>query len=69
MKVKETEKKIPSTTGLLTKTDFDVKITEIENKIRDINGLITSYEFNRLAKVVFDENLKNVTKTLPLKGI
>ena len=55
-------------TGLFTKTGFDVKITEIENKIRDINGFITSYEINSLAKVVLDENLKNVTKYPATKG-
>ena len=33
--------KIPNTSGLVKKTDYNSKITEIENKIPDISGLAT----------------------------
>ena len=35
------ENKIPNTSGLVKKTDYNSKITEIENKIRDTSGLAT----------------------------
>ena len=33
--------KIPNTSGLVTKTNYNTKITELENKIPDINILAT----------------------------
>ena len=38
----ELETKIPDTSGLVKKTDYNAKITEIENKIPRINGLATN---------------------------
>ena len=37
----ELDKKIPDTTGLFKKPDYNAKITEIEKKIPSINGLAT----------------------------
>lgn len=34
------ENKIPSSTGLIRKTDYDTKITEIESKMLYVNDLI-----------------------------
>ena len=36
------EKKIPHTSGLVKKLDYNAKITEIENKIPNISGLATN---------------------------
>ena len=36
--------KIPDTSGLVKKTDYDAKITEIEGKIPNISGLATMSE-------------------------
>ena len=38
--------KIPNTSGLVKKTNWDRKITEIGNKIPSINGLVTTVIFN-----------------------
>ena len=40
-KISEIEDKIPDTSGLVKKTDYNTKITEIERKIPDISGLAT----------------------------
>ena len=37
----ELESKIPDTSGLVKKTDYDSKITDIEGKIPDISNLAT----------------------------
>ena len=37
----ELENKIPDTSGLVKKTDYDAKITEIEDKIPDVSSLVT----------------------------
>ena len=34
------ENKIPNSTGLIRKTDYDTKITEIESKMLYVNDLI-----------------------------
>ena len=39
---KQLENKIPNTTGLIKKTDYNVKITEIEGKVPSISGLATN---------------------------
>ena len=36
------EKKIPHTSGLVKKLDYNAKVTEIENKIPSISGLATT---------------------------
>ena len=36
------ENRIPNTSGLVKKTDYNPKITEIENKIPSISGLATN---------------------------
>ena len=35
-------KKIPDTSGLVKKLDYNVKLTEIESKIPSISGLVTT---------------------------
>ena len=42
IQIKQLEKKIPDTNGLVKKTDCNTKITEIEGKIPSINGLATN---------------------------
>ena len=37
----ELENKIPNTSGLVKKTDYDAKITDIEGKISDVSNLAT----------------------------
>ena len=39
---KQLENKIPNTSGLIKKTDYNVKITEIEGKVPSISGLATN---------------------------
>ena len=39
---KQLENKIPDTTGLVKKTDYNVKITKIEGKLPSISGLATN---------------------------
>ena len=39
---KQLENKIPDTSGLVKKTDYNAKITEIEGKIPSISGLATN---------------------------
>ena len=41
MKISDVDKKIPDTSGLVKKTDYNAKISEIENKI-PICGLATN---------------------------
>ena len=62
------ESKIPNVSNLVTKTDYNTKISEIEKKITDHNHdkYITTPEFNTLAASVFNARLaqtKLVTKT------
>ena len=40
--IKQNKKKIPNTSGLVEKTDYNTKITEIEDKIPTIGGLATN---------------------------
>ena len=39
MKIRDTDKKIPNTSRLVKKTDYNAQITEIESKIPSISGL------------------------------
>ena len=54
-----TENKIPSTSNLVQKTDYDIKITEIEKKLTDHkhDEYITTSEFNKLATNVFNTRI------------
>ena len=45
-KLQKIENKIRSTTGLVTKTNFNAKATEIDNKIPDITELIKNTHFD-----------------------
>ena len=38
--------KIPDTSGLFKKTDYNTKITEIEGKIRDTSGLVKKTDYD-----------------------
>ena len=45
-------KKIPDTSGLVTTTVLNTKISEVENKIPNTNGLVTVNVFNtKISKV------------------
>ena len=62
------ENKIPDISNLVTKTDYNTKISDIENKIpdHDHNKYITTSEFNKLKTENFKGRLKQaalVTKT------
>ena len=62
------ENKIPNVSGLVTKTNYNTKISEIENKITDHDHdiYITTQGFNRLTTENFKARLKEVdlvTKT------
>ena len=62
------EKKIPSISNVVKKTDYNTKITEIEKKLTDHNHdkYITTPEFNKLGAIVFNVRLVQanlVTKT------
>ena len=41
-KIADVDKKIPNSTGLVKKTNYNTKITEIENKIPSFTGLVTA---------------------------
>ena len=41
-KISDTDKKIPDTSELIIKTNYNVKITEIEGKIPSITALATT---------------------------
>ena len=63
------EKKVPSNTGLVKKTNYNTKITtDIENKLNNHNHdkYVATSEFNTLAANVFNARLKQanlITKT------
>ena len=59
-------KKTPDTSGLVTTTVLNTKISEVENKIPDHAKYITTPEFNKLTAGHFAARLKQanlVTKT------
>ena len=47
MQIKQLENKIPDTSGLVKKTDYNTKITEMEGKIPDVNSLATKSCINQ----------------------
>ena len=53
------ENKIPDTSNLVKKTDYNTKVTEIEKKLTDHNHdkYITTTEFNKLATDTFNARL------------
>ena len=53
------ENKIPDTSNLVRKTDYNTKITEIEKKLTDHNHdkYITTTEFNKLATDTFNARI------------
>ena len=53
------ENKIPSSSGLVKKTDCNTKITDIENKLNNHNHdkYVATSEFNTLAANVFNARL------------
>ena len=53
----ELENKIPDTSGLVKKTDFDSKISEIESKIPDISNLAT-----KAALTTVENKIPNVSE-------
>ena len=62
------EKKIPSITGLVKRTDYNTKITDTENKLNNHNHdkYVATSEFNTLAANVFNARLAQenlITKT------
>ena len=62
------ENKIPSISGLVSKTDYNTKITDIENKLNNHNHdkYVATSEFNTLAANVFNARLAQanlITKT------
>ena len=72
------EKKIPHTSGLVKKLDYNAKITEIENKIPSISGLATTSALTSLEnkipnisslvkKKVYNTKILKLKRTLPIK--
>ena len=53
------EKKIPSVSNLVKKTDYNTKITDIENKLTNHNHdkYVNTSEFNTLASNVFNARI------------
>ena len=53
------ENKIPDTSNLVKKTDYNTKITETEKKLTDHNHdkYITTTEFNKLATDAFNARI------------
>ena len=45
-RIKDVNKKIPNTSGLVKKTDYITKVTEIQNKIPDITSQTTKASLN-----------------------
>ena len=52
----ELENKIPDTTGLVKKTDYDAKIADIEDKIPDVTNLVT-----KAALTTVENKISNVS--------
>ena len=42
IQIKKVRKKIPDTSGLVKKTDYNAKLTELENKIQNVSSLATA---------------------------
>ena len=54
------ENKIPDVSGVVTKTNYNTRISEIENKVNNHSHdkYITTPELKKISKEVFDERLK-----------
>ena len=52
---------IPSTSGMIKKTDYNTKIREIENTISSITGLVTSTVLNIKATEIVNKIPTNIT--------
>ena len=63
-KIRDAEKKIPNTSGLVKKTDYSSKITEIEGKIPSISGLVTNS-----ALTAIENKLPNVSNLVTRQTI
>ena len=59
-KINDADKKIPDTSGLVKKTDYNAKITEIEGKIPSITGLATTAALNAVESKI--PNVSNLVK-------
>ena len=55
-KINDADKKIPDTSGLVKKTDYNFKISEIEGKIPSINGLATNSTLTAVENKIPDIN-------------
>ena len=55
-KISDREKKIPGTSGLVKKTDYNAKVTEIESKIPSISGLATISTLTAVENKIPDES-------------
>ena len=53
----ELENKIPDTSGLVKKTDYNIKITDIESKISDVSNWVNKTDY--ITKVAEIENKLN----------
>ena len=42
IQIKKVRKKIPDTSGLVKKTDYNAKLTELENKIQNVSSVATA---------------------------
>lgn len=65
-KAGEFESKIPEITNLVTKVSFNIAKTEY--KMPETTSFITTSKFDRLAKIRFDETMKEATKSLASKS-
>ena len=53
-KSSDAEKRIPDTSGLVEKTDYNAKISEKENKIPSISGLATTSALTEVENIIPD---------------
>ena len=51
-KTGDVDKKIPDTSGLVTTTFLNTKISEVENKIPDKSGSVTTIVLNRKIRII-----------------
>ena len=69
-KLTELENKIPDTSGLVKKNNFNTKITKLENKIPDISNLATKAALTAIEnKIPSVNNLVKKKQTIILKLI
>ena len=57
---KQLKNKIPNTSGLIKKTEYNVKITEIEGKVPSISGLATNTSLTAVEEKI--PNVSNLVK-------